>query len=255
MKKVLSSVVLFMFFFIEILSAETGMDIVKKVEQQKQPKSSISKMKMTLISKSGSQKTREIIAYLKDTKNGKKSLMKFLAPADIRSTGFLVWEHKNTDDDQFLYLPALKKVRRISSSQKNQSFLGTDFSYQDLESRDINKATHKLLREEKFNGKDCYVVESIPNPGENYQYSKLIEWISKDNYVPLKAEMYDKNGKLYKVLTVQKVDNIKGYWIVKKTTMENLRTKHKTILQIIDIKIDPKLPDKYFTQRFLEKDI
>ena len=255
MKKIVYLTSVLVFVLSTSLFALTGLDIVKKVDEQKQPKSSIAKMKMTLISKSGSQKTREVIVYLKDTKEGKKTLMKFLAPADIRSTGFLVWEHKDKDDDQFLYLPALKKVRRISSSQKNQSFLGTDFSYQDMESRDINKATHKLLREEKLNGYDCYVVESIPNPGEDYQYSKLVEWIRKDNYVPIKAEMYDKNGKLYKILTVQNVENIDGYQIVKKTTMENIRTKHKTILEIVNIKINPNLPDKYFTQRFLEKDL
>jgi len=255
MKKLSYLLVLLLFVSVQTLFALTGMDIVKKVDAQKQPTSSVAKMKMTLISKSGSQKTREIIAYLKDSKEGAKSLMKFLAPADIRSTGFLVWEHKDKDDDQFLYLPALKKVRRISSSQKNQSFLGTDFSYQDLESRDINKATHKLLKEEKFNGDDCYVVESTPKPGEDYQYSKLVEWVRKDNFVPVKAEMYDKTGKVFKILTVEKIENINGYWIVKKSIMENLRTKHKTILEIINIKINPNLPDKYFTQRFLEKDI
>ncbi len=235
----------------------TGEEIIHKVDNQPKPKTTIAKMKMILVSKSGSKRVREVVTYIKEDKNMTKTLMKFLSPADIRNTGFLIWDYKNSDkeSDQFLYLPALKKTRRISSSQKNQSFLGTDFSYQDMEGVKVNKATHKLLREEKCGNYECYVVESIPKPGTDYQYSKVVEWIRKDIFVPVKAEMYDKKGKKIKRLTVNKLEKIKNYWIMKESVMENLKTHHKTILTIEKIVVDKKIPDAYFTQRYLEKEI
>ncbi len=239
------------------LWALTGEQIIKKVDNQPKPKTTIAKMKMILINKNGSKRVREVITYIKEEKNVTKTLMKFLSPADIRGTGFLIWDYKdkNKESDQFLYLPALKKTRRITSSQKNQSFLGTDFSYQDMEGVNIDKATHKLLREEACGNYQCYVVESTPKPGVDYQYSKIIEWIRKDIFVPVKAEMYDKKGRKFKKLIVNKIEKIKNYWIMKESTMENLKTGHKTILSIEKIVVDKKIPDAYFTQRYLEKEI
>ena len=256
MKK-LVTVLLLLLLTGSFLWAITGEEIIKKVDNQPKPKTTIAKMKMVLISKSGSKRVREVITYIKEEKGVTKTLMKFLSPADIRGTGFLIWDYKdeNKDSDQFLYLPALKKTRRITSSQKNQSFLGTDFSYQDMEGVNVDKATHKLLREEQCGQYQCYVVQSIPKPGVDYQYSKVVEWIRKDIFVPVKAEMYDKKGKKIKRLTVDKLEKIKNYWIMKQSTMENLKTHHKTILSIEKIVLDKKIPDVYFTQRFLEKEI
>ena len=122
-----------------------------------------------------------------------------LSNASIAKTRFLQVENEiGKDDDKWIFLPALGRVRRISSSDKTSSFVGSDFTYGDMETREVSEDTHKLLKEEKYGKYDCYVVESVPVEKDDSQYSKRVTWVTKDSYVPVKAELYSKKTNINK---------------------------------------------------------
>ncbi len=199
-------------------------------------------------------KTKKLVVKAMRGKDGlMRAIMHFLAPDDIKGTGFLTIERKGANDDQFLYLPALKKVKRIRSDQKSNSFMGTQFSYGDLQSREVEDHTHKLIGEEKVGNRDCYVIESIPKRPKEEQYGKIVAWIDKQTLVPLRLKMFDKRGKLYKVLSTENVSTVDGKYVITKATMRNMKNKKATqmIVENIDTKIE--LSDSDFTQTRLEK--
>ena len=159
--------------------ALTGTEIMTKVHDRENGTSSIVESTMILINDKGQTKERVVRAVRKEFGDLSKSMIRFMSPADVKGTGFLIWENAGRDDDQFLYLPALKQdPRRIASSEKGSRFMGTEFTYEDLENRKVDKDDHKLLREEKLDGKLVYVVESIPKKGSDSQYKKLVSWVT-----------------------------------------------------------------------------
>ena len=234
--------------------AITGKEISQNVHDRYNGDSSASEMTMILINDRGQEKERTIRTVRKEYGDLSKSMIRFLAPADIKGTGFLVWENTNRDDDQFLYLPALKQTRRIASSEKSSRFMGTEVTYEDMENRKVDKDTHTLLREEVLDGNKVYVVESVPKPGEESQYGKFISWVRPDIWMPVKIEFYDKNDELLKIMTVNKIEKIQDIWTTTDSEMENVQEDRKTVLIINNIKYNVSIPDDYFTERYLEKE-
>jgi outer membrane lipoprotein-sorting protein len=162
------------------------------------------------------------------------------------------YDDDSKDDDQWIYLPAIKRVKRISSDSKSDYFMGSDFTYDDLGDRRLDADTHKLLRSETVDGIDCYVVESV-SKDEDYMYSKTITWIRKDNFVGLKKEFYDEDGELLKTLTIKKVDKIDGFWIITNSEMKNVQNNHKTVIKLSDISINSGVPANKFTERMMTR--
>jgi hypothetical protein len=235
--------------------ALTGTEIMTKVHDRENGKSSIIESTMLLVNDKGQTKERAVRAVGKEYGDLSKSMIRFLSPADVKGTGFLIWENADRDDDQFLYLPALKQdPRRIASSEKSSRFMGTEFTYEDLENRKVDKDDHKLLREEKLDGKQVYVVESIPKKGTDSQYGKLISWVRSDIWIPVKIEFYDKNGALLKVLTVKRLEQIQGIWTTMESLMDNVRDKKQTKLTLDKVQYNADIPDEYFTERYLKRD-
>jgi outer membrane lipoprotein-sorting protein len=244
-------------FLISLSSAAlalTGKEIMQNVNDRETGKSSASKTKMVIVNNKGQERVRTIQAIRKEYGDLNKTMIRFLAPADVKGTGFLVWENANKDDDQFLYMPATGKVRRITSSSKSERFMGTEFTYEDMENRKVEKDTHKLLGEETIDGKKCYKVESIPKDGADSQYSKFVSWVRADIWVPVKIEFYDDSGALLKVLTVKKIEKIDNIWTTTDTEMHNVQKDWKTLLTIEEIKYNlGNIKDDYFTERFLKQ--
>jgi outer membrane lipoprotein-sorting protein len=232
----------------------TGRDIMEKVDNRYTGDDQIAEMTMTLIKSSGRKRVRKVKVWQKDYGKNDKSLMRFLEPADVRGTGFLVWEHESKDDDQWLYLPALKKVRRISSKEKEKSFMGTDFSYDDLGSHDLDDYDYAFLRSETFNDQDCYVIKSVPKPEKKKSYSKTISWIRKDIFIATKIEFYDKKGEFLKRMHAFNIEKINEIWTTKKMEMENVQKKHITILELENVRYNIGLKDNIFTERNLIKE-
>ena len=229
----------------------TGKQIVKKAYDLPTGDDQTSVLTMTLTNKSGQIRVRKIQQYTKQIGDIEKSIMFFMSPADVKNTSFMNWSY-DTDksDDQWIYLPALKKVKRISSDSKNDYFMGSDFTYDDLGDRKLDADVHKLLKQETLNGKACYVVESV-SKDEDYMYSKTKTWIRKDNFVGMKKEFYDEDGDLLKILTLKKVEKISGLWIRTHSEMKNVQKNHKTSMVLSNIKVNSGVPTTKFSERMM----
>ncbi len=258
MKKLINLGLLATFLMFGNLFAQklTGLEIMQKVYDRPTGNDMEATLTMTLINSQGDKRVRKIKQFIRDFGDVEKKIMFFISPADVKNTSFMNWSYdeEGKDDDQWIYLPALKKIKRISSDSKGDYFMGSDFTYDDLGDRKPSEDTHKILRTEKVNGLDCYVVESVPKD-EDYMYSKTITWVVKDRWYGLKKEFYDEDGELLKILTLNKADKIKGYWIIDDVEMNNVQKNHKTRMQLSDIKIDTGIPASKFTQRMMKRGI
>lgn len=186
-----------------------------------------------------------------------RRLITFDSPADVKGTKTLLIEHSNAEDDIWIYLPAMKKVRRLVASNKRDSFVGTDFSYGDVIGHKVADWTHRLIKEEKAEGKDCYVVESTPKNREVEDvsgYSKRVSWIDQKTWVAVRVDIYDPNGELLKKITaedIREVDPEKHKWQAMKQTAANVQTGHTTVLEFRNFKANVGVNDNVFTTRSL----
>ena len=232
----------------------TGLQIIENVYNRETGNDSQGDLTMSLINSRGDQRVRTIKQFVKDFGKMEKSIMFFVSPADVRNTSFMNWSYDEAgkDDDQWIYLPALKKVKRISSDSKSDYFMGSDFTYDDLGDRHPTEDNHKLLREETIDGENCYVVESIPKDDE-YMYSRTVTWIIKDKWIGLKKEFYDEDEELLKTLTNKKYEKIKGYWTILSSEMHNVQKDHTTKMELANVKLDTGIPANKFTERMMKR--
>lgn len=233
-------------------AAMDGVQIAQKMVDRDEGQDATSKIRMLLIDKGGKKRLRSLISVAKKYGDTSKSYMRFTSPADIDGTAFLTWENKDRDDDQFLYLPALQRVRRIVSSQKSNRFVNTDYTYEDLQSREVDQDTHTILREEKLDNYDCWVLKSIPKSADDSQYSKRIVWVIKEIYLPIKTEFYDKRNRLCKILTGRKIQKIDGIWTILDAEMKDLKKKHRTLMKTDEIQYNRNVSDEFFTKGYMK---
>lgn len=251
-KFIIATLLVSTIFSVTSIYAQTGKEIAEKVYNRKAPMDGESDMTMSLIDSKNKKRERFLHQFFKDYGDTEKKVMFFKSPADVKNTSFMNWSYDaQEDDDQWLYLPALKKVKRISSSSKDNAFMGSDFTYEDMENRSPERDNHKLLKTEILNGETCYVVEFTPKKEE--QYSKRKAWIIKDKWIPSKVEFYDEDEALLKVLTITDHKQIKGYWIVISQEMKNVQKDHRTIIDLTNMKIDLGLDESKFSQRAMQK--
>lgn len=243
----------------KITPAQKGYAIAKKMEKaNKGFIGESSSMEMILIDAYGEKITRKLDGKTKEVeKDGDKSLSIFLSPADVKGTKMLTITHKKDDDDQWLYLPSLRRVKRIKSSSKSSAFMGSEFSYEDLGSQEIEKYNYKWLRDEKTKKGDSYwVLERRPKDVKNSGYSKNIMWVSKKLMNPTKVEYYDRKNELLKVSLVSNFQgyNVKGkkLWRPGKIHMKNVQTKKQSIFTWKNRKIGVNHPDRIFTKNKLK---
>ncbi len=232
----------------------TGKEIMERVDNKKSATTSKQTTKMELISKNGSVRKRSMIGYNKDFGEVEKTVIVFQEPSDVKGVGYLSfsYEELGKEDNRWLYLPALKKPRRISGSSSNDYFMGTDFTYDDMGDRKVEEDSHKFIKNETIDGYDCWVVESTPKE-KNYMYSKKVFWVRKDVLIAIKVDYYDRQNKLMKTLTVSDIVKIDDIWTPKKMVMNNIQKKHKTILQFENIQFNIDISNSYFSVVTLEK--
>ncbi len=247
--------IIMLFAFVSMAFAQTGREIMIKADNQPEAKTSQSELTMTIINKRGKERIRKLTTYSMEVGKDKKTLMFFKYPGDVKGTGFLTWDYDKIgkDDDKWLYLPAMKKTRRISgSSAKKDYFMGTDFTYDDMGERNVDEDTHKLLGEETINGHKCWKIESIPKDKRDI-FSKKIIWMRQDILMPEKIDYYDRMGKLHRQMVIEKVEKIKDYWVIVKMEMSNVQTKHKTIIEFNNQQLDKPMKEGKFTVKTLER--
>lgn len=239
-------------------SAEmTGREIMEKQKSLHEVKDQKEAHLMKLVNKKGKVRKRKMLTYAMKTASGvNRSMLVFMAPKDIRGTGLLTWEQKDRDDDQWLYLPASKKEKRISSSGKKNRFMGTDFAYEDMRPEDLDAHKYSLLGSEVIDGNDCYVIEALPATAKEKKesgYSKRSIWVRKDIFFTVKADFYNKRGRLFKTQKNIKLTKVTDRaWRSNLIVMKDLKKKHETHLAVKKRVVNTGLKENLFTLRKLK---
>ena len=234
--------------------AQDALPIIERSRNRIQADTVSTRSRMVLTAKNGAVTERVLDQYSKkDGQGNNRTLVVFQDPASVRGTRFLGIENPGRDNDQWIFLPSLNRVRRIAASEGQASFVGTDFSYDDISSMDRKASldNHKMIREEKFRDKDCYVIESIPKDS-NYQYSKMIQWVEKSNFVIHKLELYDKKGNQVKLLEILELREVQGRLAPVVTKMTTLSAGTSTSLNVMRLVYDDQIPEGVFTTNYLE---
>ncbi|SDC84955.1 Outer membrane lipoprotein-sorting protein [Candidatus Frackibacter sp. WG12] len=206
---------------------------------------------MTIVDQQGRRRHRRLTMLRKDVENnGKQKIYAYFhEPADVRKMVYMVYKNPGSQDDRWLYLPALDLVRRIAASDKRSSFVGSHFTYEDISGRGLQEDKHILIGEDK----DYYILKHIPKDKANVKFAYYKMWIDKDNFIPVKSEYYDQNDKVYRVITAEKVEKIQGYPTITVMKAKNLETGAYTINRFLRIKYDLELPDRIFSERYLRR--
>ncbi|MDX9740811.1 MAG: outer membrane lipoprotein-sorting protein [Gammaproteobacteria bacterium] len=197
---------------------------------------------------------RRFVSFRLDRGRGEtRSLIRFIEPADIRGTGLLTIDRTGRDADQWVYLPALDRSRRIPAARKGGRFVASDLYYEDMQDRAPDEDVHRWLREDSVGGNTVEVLESVPVDAGNSVYSKRISWIDPATLLPLRVDYFRRgSGEPFKRLTVQKVERIQDYWTVTDSVMEDLETRHRTRMVIERAIYDRDLPQDLFSEQVLE---
>lgn len=239
----------------------TGREIMDLVDARDDGDHMTQDMEMILIDKRGKKRERMIRFMSRDVGEDTQSIMFFLSPAPVKDTGFLTYDYDSPDkdDDQWLFLPALKKTKRIATGDKSGSFMGSDFSYADMTNRDLDRYDYKLLQEDEVAGHPVWIIEAIPNTDDEIEetgYTKSILFVRQDNYVVVRAKSWLKKGKRLKYLDVKSLELIDGIWVATETHMTTKKAKttlHKTILKAHNVRFDQDHAEDLFTVRTLER--
>ena len=192
-----------------------------------------------------------------DTLKDERTLIRFVEPADVHDTAYLTWSYDDPEreDDMWVYLPAESLVRRISGGGKKGSFMRSDMANEDIEDRSVDDDVHTLKGSETVAGAECYVIESVPRPElkKDTNYSKRVQYIRKDMFLPVRIDYYDKRGKLLKTGTHGGFKQIDGIWTITKSIVETPRRKTRTLFQRKDIVYNQGLDDALFLQSNLKR--
>jgi hypothetical protein len=256
-----------------LLYAQTALEIMQKVLDRDDGDNVVSKMQMQLIDKKGHKRVRDMKTFSKDKGKDELKLIFFLSPSDVKNTAFLTYDYANDekDDDQWLYLPALNKTKRIPSADKDSSFMGSDFTYSDMTDPVLSDYTFKILKDgvvkrKSANGKKVtiekvWIIQRTPKNQDVIDetgYLKSIAYVRKDNYIITRAKHWLKKAGRVKYMDLKQTKIINGIefeTILTATTKKGKRTLHKTILINSDIKVNQDLKESMFTVRTIEKGI
>jgi len=240
-------------------------EIIWKVKDRYDGESRIATMEMILIDKKGNERIRTVRTHQKDRGNDTLKLAFFISPPDVKDAAFLTYDYDNDyyepdrDDDQWLYLPALKKSKRIATVDRSGSFMGSDFTYSDMTSLDLEDYDFKLIKTQSVEDKETWLIEALPKTDEVMEetgYTKSILFIRQDNHVVIRAIHFVKEGGRLKYMEVKKLKLIDKIWTpteINMTTKKGKITLHRTILKYHDIKYNEELDDSFFTVQRMER--
>jgi hypothetical protein len=218
-------------------------------------------LRMELIDKKGNQRQRVLTMLRRNTNESgeQKYFMYFHEPGDVRRLTFMIWKYPERDDDRWIYVPAVDLIRRIAAEDRYSSFVGSDFSYEDVSGRDVSEDTHTRLDDETFDGREVFVIESIPRTAA--AFTRRVSWIDKEHFLPLKIEYYDVQDQLQRVFTANAIevitagdeDDSRVYPTIMKRTMSNVRTGHRTEVTVMSVNYNVGLNDGDFSERHMRR--
>jgi hypothetical protein len=218
-------------------------------------------MTMELIDRKGRTRQR-VLTMLRRNQEGagqQKYFMYFHEPGDVRGLTLMVWKYPGRNDDRWIYVPAVDLIRRIAAEDKYSSFVGSDFSYEDVSGRDVSEDTHHLLGNEMLDDREVFVIESIPRT--QAAFTRRVSWIATESFLPLKIEYYDAQDQLQRIFTANAIEDVaagdgdgrRAYRTIMKRTMENVRTGHRTEVTVTSVVYDLGLSDDDFSERHMRR--
>ncbi len=244
---------------------QTAEDVMRLFDERYDGDSSITDITMVLIDRRDRQRIRNLKLYSKDYGADTKTLSLFESPADIRGTAYLNfdWDESLRDDDSWLYLPALQRVKRLASSDTSDSFLGSDFTYADINGVELSWYDYSFINESEIvDGEDCWVIEITPKPEfreraeEATGYSKMQSWISKEKLIQMRGQVWELRGNRIKFFTSSDIELIDDIWTVKRLqaiTTRNDRQEHASVLQINSIEYNVDVADELLTTEAMQR--
>lgn len=210
-------------------------------------------VRMVLHDKGGKTKERAMEIFARRSGGLLQTLVRFTAPSELAGTAFLMLEKKGEPSEQYVYLSGLKRVRRVVGREREGSFMGSDFSYQDMQPIDPKHATHTRKADDKVGNSPTYVLESVLSQGSGSPYGKVETWVRKSDFVALRTRFYDRKGKLVKTLYARKVKQIDGRPVITESRMQDAATGHATELVVQSSERKDDLPESMFTPNSLER--
>ena len=213
-----------------------------------------SRVTMKLINKAGKERIREMTMLRKDLEGGdQKYFIYFHRPADVREMTFMVWKYPGRADDRWLFVPAIKLVRRIAADDSRSSFVGSDFTYEDVSGRDLEADTQSLVREVTLDGRICYVVESTPKEERGADHVRKVSWIDKETFMPIKEEYYNRKSELYRTFSADQIEEVTGFPTAVKRTMRDVKKGHRTEVTLESVEYNLGLSEGLFSERYLRR--
>ncbi len=246
-------------------SALSALEVMQRVDQVDDGETIRANYTMVLIDRRDRQRTRELTLYAKDYADSTRTLTRFSAPADISGTGYLNfdWLDAERDDDSWLYLPALQRVKRLASSETSDAFLGSDFTYADINGIEIDWYDYRFINESEIvDGQECWVIEVVPKAEikekaeEATGYSRMQLWIRKDNFIQVRAQAWELRGNRIKYFLAEDIHQVAGYWTtgrLQAITTRNDRQEHASVLQLNDVEYNSDLEDDFFSTESLQR--
>ncbi len=209
-------------------------------------------VRMELIDKGGGRRTRLMTMLRRDEREGgnQKYFIYFHKPGDVRRMTFMVWKYPEREDERWIFIPAIDLIRRIAADDKRASFVGSDFTYEDVSGRNPASDTHTLLRSERLQERDCFLIQSVPL--ESAEYTKRLSWIDQETFLPLKEEYYDAQDELFRTFTADRIEEI-TFPTVTKRTMRNVKSGHRTEVTYRSVSYNLGLKEQDFSERHLRR--
>jgi hypothetical protein len=239
--------------------AETGLELMQKYQSLHDVDTEYTHSSMTLVNKDGRKRERVMQTYEKKSDRGEnRSLLKFLSPKTINNVGLLTWQHSGeTDDDQWLYLPASKRIKRIASAGMKNPFMGSDLSFEDMQAENLEAHSYKVVGEEEINGQICWKIEALPATQKQARasaYGKRIIWLRKDITYPIKMEFYNRRDALIKQASYEDLTHIENpVWRHNKSVMNTLQKMTSTVILIDKRQIGLTIEENQFNQQALKR--
>ncbi len=239
----------------------SGEEIARRINARDEGEASSRRVTMQLIDKRGGERVRETRFYRRFFGDEKRTAIFYLSPTTVKDTAFLTYDYADPEraDDQWLYLPALRKVRRISASDRGDSFLGTDLSYEDIKKEtrvSLEDYTWKRVGEESVDGHPCHVVESVPVDEETARelgYGRVVSWVDGEIWLVRKADYFDRAGRPLKTTHVRDVRRVDGIWTPHRIEVENHKTGHRTVFVVDEVDYAGGVDESVFTERALRR--
>jgi len=232
--------------------AQDARQIVEEVQRRNTSKSQRYEGSLEVIDQKSRVSTKRWEYIRIGSFGASKAVLRFISPAEVKGVALLVHSHPDRASDQWMWRPAIERDQRIALQDRSTRFFGTDFSYEDLEERDVNQYDFKLLGEETFDGAACWKVEATPHEKKASQYTKSVLWVTKDHYVYTKAESYNKAG-VARVIHYSDIQNIQGIWTARTLEVQDMKTKSRTVMKLEKLQYNMPLKDEDFTIQALRR--